>query len=201
VLIALIAIACVAPRVQPITGLPHTGALPSTALPAGHARLIFQWDYNDPLFAARGEGVARIAPPDSARLDFFVDGGVGGGAAILIGDSIVTPPEADGRRYLPSVPLLWAALGVLKITGADTVARIRADTLWVDLGAGPAWRAAFAGAGLAAVERIDGGRLHEMVRRDSLSVTYRSLAARRRLTLSRIRRVPEGPFDPSIWRF
>ena len=31
----------------------------------------------------RGDGAARIAAPDSARLDFFLAGGFGGGAAVL----------------------------------------------------------------------------------------------------------------------
>jgi hypothetical protein len=193
--------ACIAPRAPVLTGLPHSGPIPATRLDPGHSRLIFRWTYDDPLFAARGEGVARIASPDSVRLDFFVDGGVVGGSAILFGDSIITPPEADGRRYLPPVPLLWAALGVFRITSPDTLARIQGDTLWVDLGTVQTWRAAFAGAGLASVERIDGGRRREMVRRDSTLVTYRSYSSRRRLTLSGLRRVPEKPFDPSIWRF
>jgi hypothetical protein len=135
------------------------------------------------------------------RLDFFVDGGVGGGAAVLIGDSLRTPPEADGGRYLPPVPLLWAALGVVRISGADTVARILTDTLWIELRDVSVWRAAWAGRGLAVVERIDGGRKREAVRRDSLTVTYRSFASRRRLTLTALRRIPERPFDSNIWRF
>ncbi|MGQ0767476.1 MAG: hypothetical protein ACT4OZ_17655 [Gemmatimonadota bacterium] len=193
--------ACVSPRAPVITGIPHTGPIPATSLAPGHARLIFRWDYDDPFFSARGEGVARIAPPDSVRIDYFLDGGAGGGgAAVMIGDSVATPPEADGRRYLPPGPLLWAALGVLRITETDTVARLRSDTLWVDLGTGPAWRAAFAGDGLVLVERIEGGRRREMVRRDSLTILYQQFSSRRRLTLTALRRVPEGPFDPSIWK-
>lgn len=193
-------LAC-APRVRPLGGLPHAGSIPVTALEPGHARLIFRWEYDDPIFGARGEGVARIAPPDSVRLDFFLDGGAGGGAAVLIGDSISTPPEGDGRRYLPPVPMLWAALGVLRVSGTDTVARVVTDTLWLELQSSSVWRAALSGPGLASLERIDGGRRREMVRRDSLHVTYRSYSARRRLTLSALRRVPERPFDQAIWRF
>jgi hypothetical protein len=185
--------------VKPLTGLPFTGAFPVSALPPGHARLVFRWVYDDPLFGARGDGVARIAPPDSVRLDFFVDGGVGSGGAILIGDSLRTAAE-DGRRYLPPVPLLWAALGVLRVTGTDTVARVEGDTLRVEIGRDPSYRAAFAGAGLAALGRISDGRLREEIRRDSTRVAYRQFSGRRSLTLSSLRRIPDSAYDPAIWR-
>jgi hypothetical protein len=141
-----------------------------------------------------------MAPPDSVRLDFFVDGGVGGGAAVLIGDSIRTATD-DGTRYLPPVPLLWAALGVLRVTGADTVARTEHDTLFVEIvDQRSVYRAAFAGRGIAGLGRAEGGRWREQVRRDSSTITYRQFAARRRLTLTALRRVQDPPYDPAIWR-
>lgn len=160
---------------------------------------MFRWTYDDPIFGARGEGVARIAPPDSVRLDFFVDGGVGSGGAILIGDSLRTAAE-DGRRYLPPVPLLWAALGVLRVTGADTLARVDRDTLRVEIGQAPAFRAALTGASLASLGLVRGGRLREQVLRDSVRVTYRHFAGHRSLTLTSLRRVADAPYDPEIWR-
>ncbi|MGQ0648674.1 MAG: hypothetical protein ACT4P7_14015 [Gemmatimonadaceae bacterium] len=197
--VGALAVGCVAPRVKPLTGLPVTGAIPRAELPPGHARLVFRWDYDDPLFAAKGEGVARIAPPDSVRLDFFVDGGVGSGGAILIGDSLRTAGE-DGRRYLPPVPLLWAALGVLRVPGADTVARLDGDTLRIEIGRDSSYRAAFVRSGLVSVGRITGGRLREQVRRDSTGVAYRYFSGRRSLTLTSLRRIPDAPYDPEIWR-
>jgi hypothetical protein len=185
--------------VGPLTGLPFTGRLPSAELAPGHARLVFRWDYDDTFFGAKGEGVARIAPPDSVRLDFFVDGGVGSGGAILIGDSLRTAGE-DGRRYLPPVPLLWAALGVLRVPGGDTTARVDGDTLRVQVGHEPSYRAGIAESRLATLGRIDGGRLREQVRRDTASVVYRHFGNRRRLTLSSLRRISDAPYDPSIWR-
>jgi len=47
--------------------------------------VVFQWELVDGEITARGDGVARIASPDSVRLDFFLGGGMGGGAAVLIG--------------------------------------------------------------------------------------------------------------------
>ena len=191
-------LSCIAPRIAPLTGLPYTGALPRATLPPGHARLSFRWEYHDPLFSSKGDGVARVAPPDSVRIDFFVDGGMGGGGAVLIGDSLRTASD-DGLRYLPPVSLLWGALGVLRVTGPDTAARIEGDTLRVQIGTDPSFRAAFADSDLVTLARIQGGRLREQVTRRSTLVEYRNPAAKRRLTLSDLRREPDAPFDPSIW--
>ena len=91
-LTATAALGC-APRVPPLLGVVADEGVPSTALPPGHLRLVFRWAYDDALFAAKGEGVARVAAPDSVRLDFFVDAGLGAGEAILIGDRLETANE------------------------------------------------------------------------------------------------------------
>ncbi|HEX4933897.1 MAG TPA: hypothetical protein VFV33_11995, partial [Gemmatimonadaceae bacterium] len=157
------------------------------------------WEYDDPIFTARGEGVARIAPPDSVRLDFFTDGNLGGGFALLIGDRLSTPANDDAVRYLPPVPLLWAALGRLRVAGRDTVARLAADTLRADIGPSPVWRAAFSGAELVSLQRVDGQRVRESVQRDSMLVRYRNFGSRRRLTLTVLRRLADPPYDEAIW--
>ncbi len=186
-----------APRVAPITAPRVAAGVPDTRLAAGHQRVIFRWSYDDPLFAANGEGVARVAAPDSIRLDFFADGGLGSGGAILIGDSLRTAAE-DGRRYLPPVPLLWAALGVLRVGAPDTAVFGGGDTLWVVLG--KEYRAAIVGRQLVELGRMEGGRWRDRVNLDSAQVTYRQFrTVRRRLTLSAMRRIPEGPFDAAIW--
>jgi hypothetical protein len=183
--------------VKPLTAPRVMEGVPATALEAGHARIIFRWSYDDPLFAAKGEGVARVASPDSVRLDFFADGGLGTGGAILIGDSLRTAAE-DGRRYLPPVPLLWAALGVLRVTARDTVVRRQGDTLWVELG--EEYRAVLVGRQVVELGRIGGGRWRDRVSNDSMQVLYRQYrTVRRRLTLTALRRIPEGPFDAAIW--
>lgn len=199
-LLALLAsaVAC-APRVHPLTGTPVVDRLPDTTLPPGHVRLVFRWEYGDPIFSARGEGVARIAPPDSVRLDFFADGSMGGGYAILVGDRLTTPANDDARRYLPPVPLLWAALGRLQVTGQDTTARLAGDTLRADIGRNPVWRAAFTASSLVSLQRLEGNRLRESIRRDSAVIAYRNFGARRRLTLTVQRRIADPPFDEAIW--
>ena len=114
-----------APRAGKLVGTPAPALFPQTELPRGNQRIVFRWDYIDQALAAKGEGVARIASPDSVRLDFFLDGGLGGGYAIVIGDSVSTPGGDQVRRYLPPVALLWASLGRLAVPPVpDTVAKV-----------------------------------------------------------------------------
>src|SRR5215218_219011 len=107
-------IAC-APRAGSLSGAVTPARFPVTDIPRGHQRIVFRWEYVDQALAAKGEGVARVASPDSVRLDFYLDGGLGGGYAIVVGDSISTPGGDQVRRYLPPVALLWAVLGRLAV--------------------------------------------------------------------------------------
>lgn len=198
-----------APRVMPLAGTPTTVALPRTALPAGHQHIVFRWAYSDRLFRANGDASARVAAPDSVRLDFFDASGTGLGYAIVLADSIYTPGGDEARRYLPPVPLLWAAFGTLRLVGADTVLRVDGDTLRADIVSDTSsaasrtsfWRVAFADRTLVRLERIDNGRLVEFVERgDTARVRYRQNSARRSLGLT-IRQTTRGTaFDPSIWQ-
>jgi hypothetical protein len=197
--VMLLVLAACAPRVQPLAGAPFPERLPETSLPAGHTRLVFRWEYGDPIFGAKGEGVARIAPPDSVRLDFFADGGMGGGFAILIGDRLATPANDDAKRYLPPVPLLWAALGRLQVTGQDTIAVAAGDTIHADIGRSPVWRVTLGTGGLISLQRLESNRLRESITRDSTSISYRNYGARRRLSLTLLRRIADPPFDEAIW--
>ena len=104
-------------------------------MPAGHRHLVFKWDYQEGDIAARGDGSIRTAAPDSARLDFFLGGGLGAGGAILIGDSLRTPNAALAKKYIPPPPLLWAALGRLSIPPLpDTVVKIDGALTRADIG-------------------------------------------------------------------
>jgi hypothetical protein len=195
------------PRLSPLTG----AAAPASALPrtafTGHRNIGFNWELQDRDMVARGEGVARLASPDSGRLDFFLGGPFGGGgAAVLIGDSLRLPASAVSdivSRIVPPPPLLWASLGRVALPNLpDTVIRIDGSTLRADVGSPVAWRLTFRGDTLTRAERVDNGRVVEWVdRADPTHVRYRNESARRslQLTLTRSSEVPG--FDASIWRF
>ncbi|HKH93098.1 MAG TPA: hypothetical protein VKA54_14930 [Gemmatimonadaceae bacterium] len=197
-------IACAPPRVA---ALPGTAApvqrLPTGALPSGHRKVVFQWELKDQDFTARGDGVARIASPDSVRLDFFLGGSVGGGGAILIGDSLIVPGPDMARQLVPPRPLLWAALGRLDLpVERDTVVRVDGDIVRAEIGAPVHWRVSFRGDTLTRVERVDGGRLQEWVERGTgQRILYRNESTRRTLSLVIQRSDAVTAFDPSIWRF
>ena len=192
-----------APRLRPLPGAPVVAAFPGADLPRGHHRAVFQWELEDPDITARGEGVARTASPDSVRLDFFLAGGLGSGAAVLIRSEVRLPPGAADfvRRLVPSPPLLWAALGRLAVPALpDTNARVDGDTLRADIGVPVAWRVTFVRDTLRRLERVDNGRVVEWVERGS-RVRYRNERSRRRLDLTVSRIDITGAFDPIIWVF
>lgn len=149
----------------------------------------------------RGEGVARVAAPDSARIDLFLAGGFGSGAAVLIGDSLRVPGGTMARRFIPPAPLLWATLGRVALPAlADTSARVDGELLRVDIGTPPSWRLTFRRDSLIRLERVRDGRIVEWVERSGVTVRYRSEEARRVLLLTIKRAQEVSPFDAAIWR-
>lgn len=204
VLIAVV-VAC-APRLRPLPGTPTPVQLPNSELPAGHHRILFRWELVDADLVARGEGAARIAAPDSARLDFFLGGGVGGGAAILLGDRLMLHESANdmSRRLVPPAPLLWATLGRLAIGPTDLVRAARiGDELRADVGDPIVWRVTFRRDTLVRLERVERDRVLEWVERsiDGRSVRYKHETQRRALELVITSNTRVGAFDPAIWSF
>ena len=202
-LLALIA-SCAPPRIHPLEGTPApVQRLPKGDLPEGNRKIVFKWEIRDGDMTARGDGVARIASPDSVRLDFFLGGGFGGGAAILIGDSLRIPGPQMARKLVPPRALLWAALGRFDIPAdPDTVVRVDAGLVRADIGNPTRWRVSFRGDTLVRLERVEGGRLQEWVQRSpDQRVEYRDEADRRSLTLDIQRSDAVPSFDPAIWDF
>ena len=190
-----------APSANPLPGVPAPDrSIPPLALRDGHRHVVFRWDYEEGDVAARGDGSVRSAAPDSARFDFFLGGGLGGGAAILIGDSLRTPHVDMVRRYLPATPLMWAVLGRLAVPPLrDTVVHIDGDLLRADIGHPVQWRIAARGDTLVELDHISDGRIIEFVRRESGGAyTFEAPAARRKLRLTPVRD-ETGSFDASIW--
>ena len=193
-------LAC-APKAGSLKGTPAPARFPSAELPPGNRRIVFRWNYVDQALAAKGDGVARVSSPDSVRLDFFLDGGLGGGYAIVIGDSISTPGGDQVRRYLPPIALLWAALGRFAVPALpDTVAKIDGDALRADIGRNPTYRVTFVGDRLTRLERIVDGRRLEWVSRSGQEIRYQNERSSRSLTLRISSSDAASPFDPTIWR-
>lgn len=199
-LIAVAALACSRP-LPPLGGVPAPDrALPALRLAEGHRQITFKWEYEEGDIAARGDGAVRTAFPDSARLDFFLGAGMGAGSAVLIGDSLRAPRRDLVQKYLPPVPLLWAALGRLAIPALrDTVVRLDGQLLRADVGNPPEWRVTIQGDTLVGLDHVSKGNITETLsRRGAGVVTYEAPGARRRLRLT-ILRDAIGSFDASIW--
>lgn len=76
------------------------------------ARIRFRWEYGDPKGRLRGDGVARVNPPDSFRLDLFTSG-EGSMAVALTDDSLSTLGEIEDLE-LPTAPFLYAMAGLFR---------------------------------------------------------------------------------------
>jgi hypothetical protein len=199
--ILLLIVAGCTPAAAPLKGvLAPDRALPSIAMSSGHRHIVFRWDYQEGDIAARGDGSIRTAAPDSARLDFFLGGGLGAGGAILIGDSLRTPHANLARRYIPPAPLMWAALGRLAIPPLpDTVVRVDGELTRADIGRPLQWRVAIKGDTLVELAHISDGKITESLTRGANgTMTFQAPGARRTLQLTIIREEP-GSFDASIW--
>jgi hypothetical protein len=190
------------PKVAPLEGTLAPARLPRTELPAVNQRIRFTWAYEDLDMRGRGDGVARVSPPDSVRLDLFLAGGNSGGRAVLIDNDLRAPGGLMIRSFLPPPPMLWAALGRLHIPpAADTSIRVDGDTTRADIGRDPRWRVTFVGHDLRRLELIQGDRLQQwMERAPHRTVTYRHLRANRALDLTIIRIDTVPGFDATIWR-
>lgn len=175
--------------------------LPSPTLPAGHLKTVFEFTYKDADVTLRGEGVARTAPPDSVRLDLFLNNEAVGDA-VLIGDSLLQARPKLTRRVLPPLPFLWAALGVFRTPASpDTAARVDSDTLRIEIAGDPAWRATFMSSELLRLDLLVDGRIPQTVMRvPGVRVHFAAPRAGRTLDLV-VRRVDTlSSFDASIWR-
>jgi len=91
-----------------------------TTLPRTPALIRFRWHYQDERVKYAGRGTVRIAPPDTLRFDYVGPLGLGSGAAVIIGDSVLwADPEKDFRSLVPAIPLLWAAFAMMRPPADD----------------------------------------------------------------------------------
>src|SRR2546430_10997479 len=91
-----------------------------TTLPRAPALIRFRWHYQDERVKYAGRGTLRIAPPDSLRFDYVGPLGLGSGAAVVIGDSVLwADPEKNFRSLVPAIPMLWAAFAMVRRPADD----------------------------------------------------------------------------------
>lgn len=194
-------LAACAPRLKPLGGELAPVAMPRTEMPRGYHQIFFDWEYSDQDMTGKGNGVARVSYPDSARLDFFLLGGFAGGSAVLIGDSLQLPGIDLFRRLIPPPTLLWTLLGrsAFPVT-RDTAVRREGALLRADLGKPVQWRATFRSDSLIRLDRVEGDRVTEWIEHlPERRIEYRQETARRSLKLQVTRVDSVGSFDASIW--
>lgn len=78
----------------------------------------FTWLYQDEQASKGGRGSARIAVPDSLRIDFAGSLGIGKGSAMVVGDSALwVVPVRSVDELVPGISLLWSVLGIARGPG------------------------------------------------------------------------------------
>jgi hypothetical protein len=93
----------------------------------------FKFGYKDEGRTWGGHGTARVAPADSLRFDYTGPLGLGSGAAVVVGDSVMwADPAENFRSLVPAVAMLWTALGIVRPPGAQaTVERAESPrSIW-----------------------------------------------------------------------
>lgn len=86
-----------------------------TTDPRHGAGIRFKWRYEDRKLNAAGRATARVATPDSVRLDYAATLGLSSGAGVVVGDSVIwADPDQDFRAFIRGAPIFWAALGVAR---------------------------------------------------------------------------------------
>jgi hypothetical protein len=88
----------------------------SSTVPSGQQVYRFKWLLRDERGSAGGRGAARVAPPDSMRLDVAGPFGSGAASAVVVGERPVWTEPADAiARLVPNYPLMWAMFGLVRL--------------------------------------------------------------------------------------
>ncbi len=174
------------------------------------SRLVFAWRAQEPDFRGDGTGVARVEPPDKARLDLFFDNGELAATAALVGDDLRVPAELPGE-LVPPPALFWAALGVFRPGSGATLIEAREGNGTMELGyrlpMGDRIRFRLRGHAVAdAVVLSDGAVVERMQASEPrpgsgypAEATYRNLRDYRELRLRLETFEHVDSFPPDIW--
>ena len=176
----------------------------------GASRLTFAWRAREPDFRGFGVGVARIEPPDKARLDLFLENGETAAVAALVRDELRVP-HALPLELVPPPALLWAVFGVFRPgAGAQLLAGRRKDAgleVHFRLPGGDSVRYRLRGRRVAEAAVLNGRVVVERVVVSGLregsdypsEATYRNLRDYRELKLQLESYEHVEPFPPHIW--
>ncbi len=94
-------------------------ALAARTAPGGAELLQFRWRYEDSDRRVSGRGAARLAPPDSLRLDVGVPV-LGRATLVMAGESVWAQPDELVHEVLPSRAIVWAIFGVIRAPDPGT---------------------------------------------------------------------------------
>jgi hypothetical protein len=173
-------------------------------------QIVFDWQLNDGGQRAHGRGVARVEPPDRARLDLFLDNGETVVSAALVGAELRLPPGAPDD-VLPPPDMMWGALGIFRphpgtrLLGGDRLEDqgVRLTYAYDD---GRQLQYEAVDGALRSLELLDGKYVVQRVdvspeRSEGYPVeaTYRNLTDFRELKLVRKSLERHDPFAPDIW--
>ena len=174
------------------------------------SRLVFAWRAQEPDFRGSGAGVARIEPPDKARLDLFLDNGEVAATAALVGDELRIPAALPGE-LVPPPALFWAALGVFRPGSGATLIEAREGNGTMELGyrlpMGDRIRFRLRGHAVADAMVLRGGAVVERIEAAEprpgsgypAEATYRNLQDYRELRLRLETFEHVDSFSPDIW--
>jgi len=207
-----------APRMEPLLPVDAAPvdraavmAWSASTTPAGPAVHRFKWLYRDGRQSAGGRGSARVAAPDSVRVDARGPLGQGRSSGVVVGDSILwAEPEDNLIEAAPNVALMWALFGVARAPGPGStlLGLERADLT--------AWRIVEGPDTMEYVREPGRGRLRAELRRGgqvvgrteatldgegrlkSARLTVPSVPARLDLTFLSSE-TPSEPFAPDVW--
>lgn len=176
----------------------------------GPVRIDFRWRLNEAGSRVTGVGVARIEPPNRARLDLFLDNDESVTAAALVDDELRLPPGAPDD-ILPPVQLMWGTLGVFRpsadarLVGGDRL-QGAVERLRYAYGNGTELHYQIEGGEVRRLDLVRDGSVvewmtveHDAAERWPVSVVYRNLVEFRELEITRTSVTPTDSFDSAIW--
>jgi hypothetical protein len=74
-----------------------------------------RWRFENDDGRAAGRAVARYAPPDTLRFDYRGPFGRSGSVLVIGNEPVWMEPEGDAKSLIPVAPVLWAALGIVRL--------------------------------------------------------------------------------------